>query len=402
MHVAYPENGASPRAHETDTAPGPRETNASGGTLETDAAARTRTSGARKRGCGLKPKILTFLASSLLTFLAAELILRISLRTDHEEYMVDEELLWVFRPNQRILIRPAAGQGSRVMTIDERGFRNTTAVPSAGGRRLMVLGDSAMFGSSLDDSDTFSSQLQSLARSELQVVNTAVGGWGLFQEEMLLRREIKRLRPDIILVHQQSLDVVRQPFPENESLRRASFLWECRVANAVRHYSKVLTFLARLGRKVILGRSNRGVVNEVIDKNPRQTNRPSETFVECWRKDRQRFRAMKELADQHGAEFVVLTGSPADCVLDHKGPNITFFIDQMGAMCREEAIVEVSMTERLRGYDMKSLTLYPVDGHPSPLWNRLAAEETYQTLKRAGLLGEKPHASDVSSRAASE
>src|SRR5262249_52130657 len=157
-------------------------------------------------------------------------------------------------------------------------------------------------------------------------------------------------------------------------------LWECRVANAVRHYSKLLTFLAHLGRKVVLGRSNRGVVNEVLDKNPSPGGRTSPAFVECWKKDRERFRAMKELAERHGAKLVVVTGSPADCVLDHNRLNIAYFFEQMGVMCRDEGIVEVSLIEPLRGYDLKTLTLYPVDGHPSPLWNRLAAEETYRTL----------------------
>jgi hypothetical protein len=98
----------------------------------------------------------------------------------------------------------------------------------------------------------------------------------------------------------------------------------------------------------------------------------------------------------------VVTGSPADCVLDQNRPNIAYFFEQMSAMCRDEGIVGVSLIERLRGYDLKALTLYPVYGHPSPLWNRLAAEETYGTLERAGLLGLKRNASDLSSGAASE
>jgi hypothetical protein len=378
------------------------QNNASPGTLETATAPAIRASGARKPRRRLRAKVLAFLASSLLTFLAGELFLRIGFHTDHEEFMVDEELLWVIRPNQRIQLESPPGQGLRVTTIDEQGLRNTVAVPSSAGRRLVILGDSAMFGSLLDDRETFGSQLQSLAGSKLQVVNTAVGGWGLFQEEILLRREIEKLRPDIILVHQQSLDVTRQPFPENEYLRRATFLWECRLANAVRHYSKLLTLLARLGRKVILGRSNRGVVNEVLDNKPSPGNGPSPAFLECWRKDRERFRAMKELADRHGARFVVVTGSPSDYVLDRTRPNIAFFFDQMAAMCRDEGMVEVNLTECLRGYDMKTLTLYPVDGHPSPLWNRLAAEETYRTLERVGLLGQDPQASDVSSEVESK
>jgi hypothetical protein len=332
----------------------------------------------------------------MLTFLTGELILRVGLlRSDREEFFVDEELLWLNRPGQRIRLEPTDEQASRAVTVDERGFRTTIGAKSGRGRRVLVLGDSAMFGSLLDDHETFSSQLQWLAGEQLEVINAGVGGWGLFQEEMLLRREIERLRPDIVLVNQQSLDAVRQPFPENEPAVKESFLRQSRMIYALRRYSKLGNLMAHLARKVILGRTNRGVVNEVTSISVGRGQGPSPAFVNCCKRDTERLIAMKAVADRHGAILGVLVGGPRDHVAQARDDaNIAFFLDEMAASCRANGIFEVDLTPRARDYDLKTLTLYPVDGHPSPLWNRMLAEETYRTLQLAGLLGETRRVSD--------
>lgn len=343
----------------------------------------------RKSSNRTRAKILSVLMSSVLTLLVGELLVRFIWRTARPEFVVDEELLWGNRPNQCLRLGSLDGQESREMTIDERGLRRTLPDRSGAERRLVVLGDSAMFGALLDDGETFSSQLQSLVGDSIQVINTGVGGWGLFQEEKFLRREVDRLHPDIVLVHQQSLDVTRQPFPESQWLRKAAFMWECRIAHAVRHYSKLATTIAHLARKVILGRSIRGVVNEVVDERGSNGEGPTPAFLECWKKDCDRLVAMKELAERHGAKFVMLTGGPRDHTRSCNGqPNTQFFLREMSEFCRSHGIVEIKMTGQLQDYDLESLTFLPVDGHPSPLWNRLTAAESYRVLKSAGLLEE--------------
>ncbi len=339
---------------------------------------------ARKPVSRFKAIVAPMLISTLLTLLAGEVIARVFVAPDPVE--VDPELLWRNRPSVKYWPNRAVRQGSRWITVDERGFRRTVGVPSAGGRRLVVLGDSAMFGFLLDDGETFSSQLQSLAGNKVHVINTGVVGWGLFQEEILLRREIKELRPEIVLVHHQSFDVLRQPL--DASRRSNYFFWHYRLKEAVK-FSRLATVFARLVKKVTLALSHQSVDTEVADVDRGRNDALTASFVECWKKDAERLLSIKALAERHGAKLVVLTGSPRDQLLvEGDGPRIRFFVEQMAAFCRANGILEVSMTERMRGYDAKSLTLLPVDSHPSALWNRLNAEETHRSLERAGLLGD--------------
>jgi hypothetical protein len=138
-------------------------------------------------------------------------------------------------------------------------------------------------------------------------------------------------------------------------------------------------------------------VNEVVDSDAGKTTGPTDTFRQCWKSDHDRFVAMKATVEKHGARFVILTGGPRDNIPPSRSdPNIDFFLHEMAALCRSNNLLEVDLTGRFRSYDdINSLTMLPFDGHPSALWNRLAAEETYRTLSKAGLLGESPALTQV-------
>lgn len=60
--------------------------------------------------------------------------------------------------------------------IDSNGFRKTLP-PTLSDRKVLVVGDSVAFGVGVDDSQTAASQLQSLCRQDLQIVNAGVGGY---------------------------------------------------------------------------------------------------------------------------------------------------------------------------------------------------------------------------------
>jgi hypothetical protein len=65
-------------------------------------------------------------------------------------------------------------------SIDEQGLRRT--LPSVeSDRRILMVGDSALFGTGVDDEQTIASHLQSLVGSSYQVVNAGVGGYSGFQ-----------------------------------------------------------------------------------------------------------------------------------------------------------------------------------------------------------------------------
>jgi hypothetical protein len=339
---------------------------------------------ALRRRVGIRAKVFMLLLSCVATFLVGEATLRLGFLTDHLEFETDEVLLWRNRPNQVVALDvPQSGRPPRLMTTDSRGFRRTFPAATHEGkrRRLLVLGDSAAFGALVADDETFCSQLQALAPDELEVMNAGVGGWGLFQEEMLLSRMIDTIKPHIVLVHHQVFDVLRQPFPPGQ---KEVFLWESRIKNAVRHYSKLASLIGRLAQSVALGRVGRGVANQVVEQPSGPSDGPSEAYRNCWNMDRERFLRMKNLADRHGAKLVLV-------YTPHQGyTSNMFFLTEMAALAKELQVVDVNMVEAFdRHNDYQSLAI-PGDGHPTPVWHRLVAQEIHRALRDAGLI-EKDH-----------
>ncbi|MBN1406078.1 MAG: hypothetical protein JW946_06125 [Candidatus Omnitrophica bacterium] len=69
-------------------------------------------------------------------------------------------------------------------------------------KRIVVLGDSFVFGSGVEDDETFSYKLESLFKSngkDIEVINMGVYGFGTDQEYLLLREEGIRYSPDVVI-----------------------------------------------------------------------------------------------------------------------------------------------------------------------------------------------------------
>jgi lysophospholipase L1-like esterase len=62
--------------------------------------------------------------------------------------------------------------------VDERGFRRTLPVVRAS-RRVLMVGDSVLFGVGVDDRSTLASALQQLVGDTVEVTNAGVGGYGV-------------------------------------------------------------------------------------------------------------------------------------------------------------------------------------------------------------------------------
>jgi lysophospholipase L1-like esterase len=123
-------------------------------------------------------------------------------------YQFDQDIRYVLLPNQRGWIDDG------FVTTNSLGFRGPEiALPKPSGRfRIVAIGDSVTFGWGVNDSETFCSQLEQLLHRrfpawDLDVVNLAVGGYDTRQEVTLLRRNVSRLQPDLVLVGFYSNDV---------------------------------------------------------------------------------------------------------------------------------------------------------------------------------------------------
>jgi lysophospholipase L1-like esterase len=123
-------------------------------------------------------------------------------------YRSDSDIRYILAPQQRGWIDDG------FVTTNSLGFRGPEVVlPKPHGRlRIVAIGDSITFGWGVNDDETFCSRIEQLLREkfpsrDLDVVNLGVGGYGTRQEVGLLKRNVSRLQPDLVLVGFYSNDV---------------------------------------------------------------------------------------------------------------------------------------------------------------------------------------------------
>ena len=114
-------------------------------------------------------------------------------RTGHF-YLFDATLGWRNVPNWTAKTR------GQPLTINSRGLRDReyTLAKPLGVKRLLVLGDSFVWGYGVGDDDIFTEVLERRFESERrpwQVVNTGVSGWGTDQQYLFLKNEGLSISP---------------------------------------------------------------------------------------------------------------------------------------------------------------------------------------------------------------
>jgi len=139
----------------------------------------------------------------------------------------DAELGWTLAPGARVEDRdrlavearcPALPKGDRSTDLVNRwGMRDDPVPPRAGADelRIVVLGDSSVYGAGVPREHTFAERLQARLRDEgrpAQVFNAGVPGWSTYQSLGLLRRFAAErdppLSPDVVVVYNMISDLM--------------------------------------------------------------------------------------------------------------------------------------------------------------------------------------------------
>ncbi|MDH4222408.1 MAG: SGNH/GDSL hydrolase family protein [candidate division Zixibacteria bacterium] len=119
-------------------------------------------------------------------------------------YKKDAELFWRIRPNQSI-------KGKFFMDgvyhINSKGYRDYefTDNKTKNMTRIIIMGNSCTFGWNVDLEETYAKILEKLLNQNLpetgyEVINAGMTGYSTYQGLRLLKREILKLHPDIILI----------------------------------------------------------------------------------------------------------------------------------------------------------------------------------------------------------
>jgi lysophospholipase L1-like esterase len=119
-------------------------------------------------------------------------------------YKKDAELFWRIRPSQTI-------EGKffvdGIYKINSKGYRDYefSENKDPNKKRIIMMGNSCTFGWKVDLEDTYSKRLEKLLNQDLpepkfEVINAGMTGYSTYQGLRLLKREILKLHPDIVII----------------------------------------------------------------------------------------------------------------------------------------------------------------------------------------------------------
>ena len=291
----------------------------------------------------------------------------------HEEglYKMDPEGLFTLRPHHQLMW--PAPELSGTVTINSQGFRGPDPDTLPPGRRILVLGDSFVFGWGVDDGETLPARLEAILNAGsppgggVCVLNLGVPGYGPGREAALLRRRGIPLEPDLVLlVLTESNDVLDDLLYERDPLKPAG---------------DRLTGLAAKSRLL-----------QFLDWKIRGLSRWFRmTREENVRRTLKNVSAMAALCDDRGIPLVAAT-FPAKVQMEPSGPT-AWILERLdvdgrlvqplrGHLRREQriaAVVDLTETLVLSGDGL----YFPVDGHPTPRAYEACAMALAPVLARA-------------------
>lgn len=180
---------------------------------------------ARFRSLVIKLALAAF--GLLISLIIVEAALRVANYSAPMFRRADRELGWTLYPGIEGFHRL---EQKNYLSINSHGFNNDEITGSKPEhlRRIAIVGDSFVEAGEVPRAENFVSQLQLLmnrrqpvaARSETEVLNFGVVGYGTAQELLMLRRSVLKLKPDLVILTFYSGNDVSDNSPEiAQSLR---------------------------------------------------------------------------------------------------------------------------------------------------------------------------------------
>lgn len=150
----------------------------------------------------------------------------------------------ILKPNAvgEYFIKLPSGEVRRTsITISSQGLRNKELGPKRNGEfRILMLGDSFTMGTGLADHETIPIRLEQflgeqLPDRDITVINGGVGGYGVWQEKILLEERGWPLQPDLVLLQVLMANDVANELRKDEFLLEAyneldEFFWQLDLA----------------------------------------------------------------------------------------------------------------------------------------------------------------------------
>lgn len=284
----------------------------------------------------------------------------------------------IYTPNQRVrdLQRPVLPFS---VTIDSLGYRGAdfSRQKPANQWRLVMLGDSYVYGDFVDDKQTFPFQVEERLRrvcSDALVINAGLGGTTIVDHAFMLQRALA-LNPDFVIVV-----FVMDDF---DNLADPVSSWEHLAANRARKSRFPLSIVYPWAR-------NTALWNLLVRARATRMNRQDAVVLQQ-RYAGDRVATAQHLRDRYGDLLLAMQDT-----LQTRGVPLMLAIypwsrELLGAsedsrwlerFATEHKITVVNPLPRLQASRLADTTLYllPEDGHPSPAGYAIAADVVAERL----------------------
>jgi lysophospholipase L1-like esterase len=170
-------------------------------------------------------------------------------------YLPDAELFWTLRPGTSVEVENVVYKTrTRPLTwkirINEEGYRGASHPPDDGERSplIVALGDSCTFGFRVDETETYPALLQQFLRDQglpgAAVVNYGVPGYTSFQGKRLLNMILSRHRPDVVILAFGANDLEADRYSDARKAEKIS-PWRFGLYRALSHLATTRLILER-------------------------------------------------------------------------------------------------------------------------------------------------------------
>lgn len=276
-------------------------------------------------------------------------------------------LLWEMTPG----IRTEMGVAVSVNALGIRGSAITVEKPP-GVRRVLIVGDSTVYGHGVEDQATFSARLDAMTGQTVEVLNGGVPGYSSSQTLNLLRMRLLKTDPDVLVIASLWSDNNFDSFVDRELLAQHRSYRDGISGKmfAVLEQSAVFRFL---DWKLRLA-NNEKAVNEVgwmLGREPQGHRR--RVAVNDYARNLQ---TMCELMHANGGEVVFLTlANRVDLGAKTTGAHAwTLYRDVMSDIAQQNAAPVVDVVSAFQLSELNIDTLFLDEMHPTADGHELIAE----------------------------
>jgi len=147
---------------------------------------------------------LLLLVTLFVLIIGAEIALRL---VYHPEFLgsvirYDPLLGWSLQPNSSLVSVDSQRDFRYRIDVNSLGLRDRehAPAPKRDVHRVLILGDSFVFGVGLDNGERFSDVLDRSLPEDVEVINAGVPGWGTDQEMLFYESSLRRLKPDVVVL----------------------------------------------------------------------------------------------------------------------------------------------------------------------------------------------------------